>query len=85
MFFFFFLIKEKEDGRIEGQRKRKKQEGQEGEVGREVWSREKEEEDVCGRNYVTSYIAAVNLESSLYIYNSNSFVFSFLVWRWSPE
>ena len=40
-------------------------------------SREKEEENVCGRNYVTSYIAAVNLESSLYIYNSNSFILFF--------
>ena len=77
MFFFFFLINEKEDGRIEGQRKRKKEEGQEGEVGREVWSREKEEENVCGRNYVTSYIAAVSLESSLYICNSDSFILFF--------
>ena len=76
MLIFFFLIKENEDGRIKGQRKRKKEEGQEEEAGREVWSRE-EEENVCGRNYVTSYIAAVNLESSLYIYNSNSFILFF--------
>lgn len=76
------MIKEKEDGRIEGWRKRKK-EDREGEIGREVWSREKEEENVCGRNYVISYIVAVNLESNLYIYNSNSFILPFLVWRWS--
>lgn len=57
------MIKEKErDGRIEGWRKRKKEDRRE--IGREVWSREKEEENVCGRNYVISYIAAVNLESN---------------------
>lgn len=73
MFFFFFLIKEKEDGRIEGQRKRKKQEGQEGEVGREVWSREKEEEDVEGTMlHLTLLLSTLN---PVYTYTTQILLF----------
>lgn len=69
IFFCVCVIKEKEDGRIEGQER---------EIGREVWSREKEEEKFVEGTmlHLTLLLSILN---PIYTYTTQILLFCFFI------
>ena len=70
------MIKEKEDGRIEGRRKRKK--GQEGEIGREV-CRERRRKKMFVEGTMVHLTLLLSILNPVYTYTTQILLFCFFI------
>ena len=82
------MLQNNKGGQIRTERKEKgrqrKDGGREGETKGKMVERERGRK-YMPKEYITFYIAAINLDFNPYIYDSNSFIFPVLIWKWSPK